>query len=43
MDLEDEFVPFGENEPSKYGPIMRMSRTKMKNTGPLNVTSTLVS
>ena len=39
----DEFVPFEHNVVSKYGPISRMAKAKLKATGPLQVTAAQVS
>ena len=38
---DDEFVPFEHTVVSKYGPISRMAKAKMKLTGPVQVTAAL--
>ena len=40
--MDDEFIPFEHNQVSKYGPISRMAKTKMKNTIPVQVTAAQV-
>ncbi len=36
---DDEFVPFEHNVVSKYGPISRMVKAKLKNSAPVQVTA----